>query len=154
MTENNSSSGYTSFSPLSPETKSITSRFSFSRLFDFPWRKEKTGSIGQANLDVSGKEGDNEGADKSSPQNKIPDITISFDKKTEASDEANSSVIINGSHVGYGKSKSANSSPFLPRKEKERYRNVKTILRRLSAIAVDRKWHQVFCGILNFCFNV
>ena len=153
MTESNFNSGYTSFSPLSPEAKSITSGFSFSRLFDFPWRKEKPGSIGQANLNISGKAGNTEEADKSSQQSKTPDITISFDKKNESLDEANSSVIISGNHVGYGKSKSANSSPCLPRKEKGRYRNVKTILRRLSAIAVDRKWHQVFYGILNFYFN-
>ena len=30
-----------------------------------------------------------------------------------------------------------------PRKEKWRYRNVRTILRRLSALTIDRRWHQV-----------
>ena len=32
-----------------------------------------------------------------------------------------------------------------PRKEKWRYRNVRTILRRLSALTIDKRWHQVMC---------
>ena len=144
MTENTYSSGYVSFTPLSPEAKSITSGFSFTRLFDFSWRKEKTDSIGAANLEDAHKEGGNEGVGKKILQSQIPDITVTSDKKIEVSDEAGASIIANGSHVGYGKSKSADSSPRLPRKDKGKYRNVKTILRRLSAIAVDKKWHQVF----------
>lgn len=31
----------------------------------------------------------------------------------------------------------------VPRKEKGRYRNVRTILRRLSALTIDKRWHQV-----------
>ena len=33
--------------------------------------------------------------------------------------------------------------PAEPRKEKWRYRNVRTILRRLSALTIDKRWHQV-----------
>jgi len=142
MTENSFNSGYTSFTPLSPETKSITSGFSFTRLFDFSWRKEKAGSTGQLAIENIGSNDDNEGPGKQAQQHQIPDITVSPEKKSETSDETDQSAAVNGNRVAFGKSKSANSSPYLQRKEKGRYRNVKTILRRLSAIAIDRKWHQ------------
>ena len=143
MTENNFTSSYTSFTPLTPETKSITSGFSFTRLFDFPWRREKKGLFGQAVAEETGKEGILEGSDKQIHQNQIPDITISSEKKNENGEEVNSGVITNGAQIGYGKQRLSNTSLNLPRKEKGRYRNVKTILRRLSAIAVDKKWRQV-----------
>ena len=148
MTENSISSGYTSFTPLSPETKSITSGFSFTRLFDFSWRKEKTGSIGRVAVENIGSNDDSEGPGKQIQEHQIPDITVSSEKKSETSDEIDRSPVGNGNRFGFGKSKSANSSPCLKRKEKGRYRNVKTILRRLSAIAIDRKWHQVFTLLL------
>ena len=38
-------------------------------------------------------------------------------------------------------------SEVAPRKEKWRYRNVCTILRRLSALTIDKRWHQVSINV-------
>lgn len=137
MTEFNS--GYTSFTPLTPETKSITSGFSFTRLFDFPWRKEKKGLLAQTVEEESGREDSRE---QSGQVQQDPDITFTTDNRNGKVEDA--ADVASGGQSGYGNSWSTNSSPCLPRKEKGRYRNVKTILRRLSAIAVDKKWRQVY----------
>lgn len=138
MTQNNFSSSYTSFTPLTSDAKRITSGFSITRLFDFSWRKDKKAIPEETASEEAGKKND-EGS-RQTQEKHLPEITVTFDKKNE---DGSTTLLANGSQLVQAKSRSADSSPFLPRKEKGKYRNVKTILRRLSAIAVDQKWRQV-----------
>ena len=133
------SSGYTSFVPLTPESKSITSGFSFARIFDFQWKKGK-----QTWQNISEE---NETEHETKEQGSKTEVDCKeLEKSITQSLQSNATGNASSLHpvpAAYGQSKSENSSLIMPRKEKGRYRNVKTILRRLSAIAVDKRWHQV-----------
>eukprot|EP00794_Sanderia_malayensis_P017724 gene17724-19496_t len=133
------SSGYTSFVPLTPETKGITSGFSFSKIFDFPWRRNREEQQSKFAQSLQEEKEDPK------PTNQQPHVDV------KGSDASSNQVTTYNSSAGvtlhlpapvHVKCKSENSSPTTARKEKGKYRNVKTILRRLSAIAVDKRWHQ------------
>eukprot|EP00795_Rhopilema_esculentum_P013781 gene13781-4710_t len=131
-------SSYTSFHPLSPDVKSITSGFSFSRLFDLPWKRGKKSLFEQTVAEEPAKENQNDAAESSHQRNQA-NLARDVEKVGHAPKDNSLNVPANLDPTNYGKCRSENSSPNLPRKEKGKYRNVKTILRRLSALAVDKK---------------
>ena len=135
-------SSYTSFHPLSPDVKSITSGFSFSRLFDFPWKRGKKSLFEQTVAEEPAKENQNDAAESSHQRNQA-NLARDVEKVGHAPKDNTLNVSANLDPTNYGKCRSENSSPNLPRKEKGKYRNVKTILRRLSALAVDKKSNEV-----------
>ena len=141
-----SSTSYTSFEPLTSETSG--SGFSFLRWFR---NRGKTSGppkpLSEENEeypdcpDVSWPEEQRDASIRASSTGLEENTYVNNHGGKKLPHSPGSSTVI--PKITVSKTKSENNTPTVARKEKSRYRNVKTILRRLSAIAVDRRWRQV-----------
>ncbi|XP_066922727.1 1-phosphatidylinositol 3-phosphate 5-kinase-like isoform X3 [Clytia hemisphaerica] len=129
----------TSFKPLTPVSSS--NRFSFSKWID-GFTKRRTSQI--PNLPPTSEQ-----ATGSSRKERKISVNNTEDKKEDLAhdrEDFNSWLTksISSQSKLFGAKEKIPETDLTPepRKEKWRYRNVRTILRRLSALTIDRRWHQ------------
>lgn len=135
----------TSFQPLTPVSSS--GGFSLSRIFDFGRRKTSRTPKLPATPEQARKTPEDDSVKTSSTDENVNAVGATKSDKKEnfyswLTESVSSQTKLYGGKEPPAEVRLTQSETQSPRKDKWRYRNVKTILRRLSALTIDRRWHQ------------